>query len=313
LEENIMSDKTPVVSGTLFTLSTPSESLFEVRWKERVKVKDEDDVERNILALNSKFEYKLKNLRAKAYRILNEHSVKVGQSYIVPKAKLPLLVAQLEALREEYRALDDEVRRWAAGEGRERIEGIKQYIASKTGEENVDVYVKDTASRLAYSYVDFRLDDRFVSEFMQEIREQAEKEAQRLLDEAKKERSKVKEKLAEEYRRGMEALEAELREHREKTIAEIRQAVAEKVKEIMTEVAPKSPVDVRLARLKENVEALGIKCEVVDLAQATLKGDVEASRRLAQFYGITPTDDVKINISSLSAGKPKHPLLSIQA
>ncbi|MEM3361513.1 MAG: hypothetical protein QXJ62_03875 [Nitrososphaeria archaeon] len=301
------------VSGVIFTLSTPSESLFEVRWAERVKIKNKDDVELNILALNDKFSYKIKNLRAKAYRILNEFSVKVGNTYIVPKSKLPFLMGRLEELREEYRQFDETVEEWVRGEGKERIASLEEYIRSKTGSENVSINVKSTAERLSYSFVDFRLDDDFVNEFMAEVVSEAEEYARQVRESAHKESARVREKIAEEYARGMEVLRQEIEAIREKKVKEIEASIVARVREVLGEVAGKGGVvQVRLARLKENVEALGLKYRVLDDAVAAVNGDLDASKRLAEYFGLTPLEDCKANIALVaSAEKEKHVLLSV--
>lgn len=289
------------VTAVVFTVTTPSEALFEVRW--RSDVRELKDIERHALnAFPKAFIYKVKNLRRKAYEIVNRYALKVGDTYFLEQGNLPNLVGELEALRQEYSALDEDVSKWFnSPEGRQRVQEVKDYVTRKYGVEPA-IEIKPTAERFDYNYTYFVADESFVNSFLHDIKARAEEEVKRMREEAR-----------EKYEEGMKAIEERMEESETRFRSQILEAVEESARRSLSSKEGSKTVLRELLRIKSVSEGFGVRSVLLETAIEAFSGNLDASKRLATMFGVKATESVEENLLALcqeAERRLKHPFFT---
>jgi hypothetical protein len=300
--QDAVADTVPLkVTAVVFTITTPSEALFEVRW--RSDAKELRDIERHALdAFPKTFIYKVKNLRRKAYEIVNSHALKVGDVYFLEQGNLPKLVGELEALRKEYATLDEEVSKWFnSPEGRQRIREVKDYVIKKYGVEPT-IKLKPAAGRLDYNYTYFVTDETFVDNFLQDIKARAREEIERMKDEAR-----------EKYEEGLRMVEEKAREAELMFRSRILDAVEDAAKRALSLKEGSKTVLRELLRIKNVSEGFGVKSVLLETAIEAFSGNLDASKHLARMLGTNATENLEENllvVCQASENSLKHPFFT---
>jgi hypothetical protein len=299
--QDAVADTVPLkVTAVVFTITTPSEALFEVRW--RSDARELKDIVRHALdAFPKTFIYKVKNLRRKAYEIVNSYALKVGDVYFLEQGNLPKLVGELEALRKEYASLDEEVSKWfSSQEGKQRIKEVKEYVTRKYHVEPA-IEIKSTARRLDYNYTYFVADEAFVNNFLSDIKARAEEEVKRMKDEAR-----------EKYENGLREIEERMKESETRFRSQILEAVEEAAKRALSEKGSKAVLR-ELLRIKSVSEGFGVKSVLLETAIEAFSGNLDASKRLATMFGVKATENVEENLLALcqeAEKRGKHPFFT---